>query len=170
MTKIIFPTTFAGRNCEEDYNRIVNAPDKTEEEKPTPNLENILKKYANGASELNLTPLEKTAVNTATQKQYDELMQVYEAGKWKWVDKELPTSFNYWKKYNKKTCVDVAMDFHRDKQGEFRYSNEKFYKSKNWNVISAEKFYEIQKVNSEILNKLNTWFEKNKPDRKSKGK
>ena len=46
--------------------------------------------WENEKPKLNLTPLEKTVVEMLTQKEYDELMQVYEAGKRKWRGDALP--------------------------------------------------------------------------------
>jgi len=65
-----------------------------------------------------LEPLEEIAIHTPTQKEYDTLMKVFEAGGWKWFSGELPTDSLklLWKEYRDKCCVEAFNSFkYRDK-------------------------------------------------------
>ena len=120
-------------------------------------------------SKIILTPLEKTAVFVPAQKKYNVLMQVYEAGSWKWCNGYLPTKDNCWKDYKEETCVDMGMNFITKKEVGVGYGNREFYNEQNYNIISVKKFYEMQKITNKTLKELENWFEEYKPNRKSKG-
>ena len=122
--------------------------------------------WENEKPKLNLTSLERTSVELETQKEFDELMHVYEAGEWKWSSRELPTHYNYWTN-KEKIYIDAGISHFRDLKGFFEYHYEEFH---NCDAISIEKFYEMQGIIKEDLSELNKWFDKNKPDRASKGK
>jgi len=67
---------------------------------------------------IDLEPLEEIAIHTPTQKEYDTLMKVFEAGGWKWFSGELPTDSLklLWKEYRDKCCVEAFNSFkYRDK-------------------------------------------------------
>ena len=115
---------------------------------------------------LNLTPLEKTIIEIPTQKEYDELMQVYEAGEWRWESKDLPTSFNYWTN-KEKIYVDAGISYSNGLKKFFKYGYEE---RNNYNVVSIKNFYGIQKITQENLIELNEYFEKNFPNRTSNRK
>ena len=122
--------------------------------------------WENEKPKLNLASLERTSVELETQKEYDELMQVYEAGKWKWSSRDFPTHYNYWKN-KEKIYVDAGISHFNDLKGFFGYHYEEAH---NCNTISIEKFYEMQGIIKEDLFELNKWFDKYKPYRASKGK
>ncbi|MDP2672709.1 MAG: hypothetical protein Q8O84_02770 [Nanoarchaeota archaeon] len=124
----------------------------------------------NGKPKLNLTPLEKTAINAQTQEKHDELMQIYEAGKWRWNGRILPTNYSNFIFYKEKNCVEAGISCYNNLKGFFGCSSEKFYKSRNWKLISINEFYEMQGIIKEDLFELNKWFDENKPNRASKGK
>ena len=125
--------------------------------------------WQNKKPKLNLTPLEKIAVEISTQKDYDELMQVYEAGGWRWASRDLPTSYNYLTESKEKVYIDSGISFFRNLKEYFEYHEEELYKFKNFLIISTEKFYEMQGIIKEDLTNLNEYFEKNSPNRASKG-
>ncbi|MEK6844645.1 MAG: hypothetical protein AABX44_00125 [Nanoarchaeota archaeon] len=123
--------------------------------------------WENEKPKLNLTPLEKTVVEMLTQKEYDELMQVYEAGGWKWRSRDLPTFYNYFTKNKEKIIfVDAGISYSQDLKEFFEYRYEKLV---NYETISVERFYEIQKITQKDLIELNEYFKGNFPNRASKG-
>jgi len=134
-------------------------------------LENVLQRDENGKPILSLTPLEKTAVNTPTQEDYDVLMQVYECGGWKWNLGELPTQFNCLNLYKEKTCVYAGIDFFSKRTGIIRFNDMDFYRENDWKVIFPQEFYDTQnpKIHLKMLKEINKWFDKYKPNRASKG-
>jgi len=144
---------------------------------PSKNNASQKKIYYNseGMPKVLLTPIEKTAVNIPTQKDYDILMQVYEAGDWMWNKgylrtSRLPTSRNRWK--NNSSCVDAGisgMSYFVELEKEFSRNSRKFYHLNNWNIISTQEFYNIQKISQDTIKELNEWYDKNHPNRVSKG-
>ena len=104
-------------------------------------------------SKIILTPLKKTAVSVPTQEKYDVLMQVYEAGGWRWY-RDLPTENNFWREYKEKTCVDAGIYLSPETEGKVGYATIKFYDKKNLSIISDKEFYKIQKVTNKTLKKL----------------
>ena len=120
-------------------------------------------------SKIILTPLKKTAVSVPTQEKYDVLMQVYEAGGWKWSNKDLPTEYNCLVNYKEKTCINAGVDFFTGEKGMVEYCDRKVYNKENWRIISQQEFYKIQKITNKTLKELENWFEEYKPNRKSKG-
>ncbi len=111
---------------------------------------------------LELIPLKKTAVHTLTQEESDELMRIYEIGGWRGCSGNLPTEFNYFNKHNKETCFTAGMDYRFEQKGKFGYGNKDFYLEKNWNVISRQEFYDLQKITSEMIKEINEYFKKRK--------
>jgi len=124
-------------------------------------LAQILEMDKNGKPELNLTPMEKTAVSTRTQEDYWELMRVYECGRWKWHDGDLPTSCNVFDKYEKETCMCAGVDYTSEKSGTFGYGKEQFYLQGGWEIISTKEFYKKQNVSSEMRKEIKKWFGEN---------
>ena len=108
---------------------------------------------------INLSPLEKTAVKTPTQKEYNELMKVYEMGGWKWCTGYLPTELNRWESYKEKMCISGETKSF-DKNEQFGYCSEEFYKSEKYTIISTSDFYKKQGITKKDLNKINKYFEK----------
>ena len=107
---------------------------------------------------LELTPLKKTAVNTQTQEEYNELLRVYEIGGWRGGGGALPTScLGHWQKYKKVTCFIAGVD-RLERKVKFGYGDKSFYLKKNWDVISEREFCKTQKITPEILKKINEYF------------
>ena len=101
---------------------------------------------------IKLTPLEKTAVEALTQKEWDTLMQVYECGGWKWYNKSLPTTLNKWELDKEETCV-IAED-------EFGYRDRNSFLEMGCKVISPNNFYDKQKITRDKLNEIKNYFGK----------
>ncbi len=132
---------------------------KPREEKSDKGLTQILQRDSNGKPVLKLKPIEKTAVHTTTQKEYWDLMGVYECGGWKWSDGDLPTQNNHWN-YEEETCVEAGVNY-SSRRGKFGYSDRKFYIGENWKIISTQGFYDTQKITPGMLNEINVWFDEN---------
>jgi hypothetical protein len=110
---------------------------------------------------ITLIPLTTTVVNTKTQKEYDNLMQIYEAGQWKEYDYNTPTEYNTWKRYGIETNIDAKNLFKN-------FSSHRISVAK-WNKLSLEEFCIKQNITQEIITKLNKYYEIHYPNRKSKG-
>lgn len=105
---------------------------------------------------LDLIPLKKTAVNTRTPDNYDELMRVYELGNWRWYSGDLPTeSYSYWR-YKEQTGILA--------QNEFVFNSRNFLLMARHKVISLPEFYEIQKITPSMLKEINEYFENKAKD------
>ncbi len=129
-------------------------------------------KYDSGRPRLVLELLERTAVPVPTQEEYDQLMQIYEAGGLKWSTGHLPTELDIWSLIGKGICIDAGVDYYKNgtyNNGEFGWSNKEFYQSRGWRILSLKEFLDVEGITPKILKKLNKWFEKNKPNRESKG-
>ena len=127
-------------------------------------LTQILQRGENGKPILDLTPLEKTTVNTPTQESYIELIRVYECGDWKWsVGRSLPTQKSFWGDYKENTCIEAGVDYPSGvyDEGKFGYFGREFFGSGGWGIISTQQFYETQKITPEMLNEVNVWFDRN---------
>jgi len=114
---------------------------------------------------LNLKKLHNVVVHTYTQEEYDTLMQIYETAGWKWCSGSqlLTTEYdNAWLSNHQDTCVEA-------KDGFFSGSFSLFDINLNRKIISIQDFYTEQGITSDIIKKINTWYDINKPDRKSKG-
>jgi hypothetical protein len=114
-----------------------------------------------GKPKLELITLEKIAVHTSTQTEYDVLIQIYECGGWIFWTENLPTENNLFSNYKEETCIGMADNF--------AYAGKLFYQDRGWNIISPQEFYKIQKISANTLAEINNWFKTNKPDRGSKG-
>ena len=135
---------------------------KPREEKPDKGLTQILQRDSNGKPRLKLKPIEKTVVHTPTQKDYWDLIRIYECGGWKWGSEELPTQNNHWN-YEEETCVDAGVDYPSGiyDKGMFGFADRKFYIGENWKIISTQGFYDTQKITPGMLNEINVWFDEN---------
>ncbi|MCK4650455.1 hypothetical protein KAT36_04465 [Candidatus Pacearchaeota archaeon] len=120
---------------------------------PRSGLTQILERDENGKPKLDLTPLEGTGVRVPTQEEYDILMQVYECGGWKWSGGNLSTHYNYWNEHKEETCVRA--------EERLVYANNEFYIKENLKVLSTSEFYDIQKINLEMIKEINQWFDGN---------
>ncbi|MDP3966295.1 MAG: hypothetical protein Q8Q04_02065 [archaeon] len=121
--------------------------------------------YDNGEPKLNLSQIKNTVINLTSKENYDTLMILYEASRWKWKgDKSLPTTHNYWSDDSEKTCIDAEVDF----EGFMRGSRD-YYEKIGKKVLYFQDYIEIQGISEILLEELTLWFEANKPERKSKG-
>ena len=93
---------------------------------------------------LQLISQEETAVNVASQEEYDHLLMLYELNNWVCYNSLSPTSFDNWQKYKKETCIGAGTDMLGNAKGYFGFSNISFYKEHNWNIISFNEFLKIQ--------------------------
>lgn len=125
--------------------------------------------------ELELISIDRAGVNPRTQEEYDTLMQVFELGGWRW-DKysgPLPTEFNAWRICKADTCVAAGNMWWaggRIDRGKFGFHNRQAYETSGTKIIEPEQFYNAQpKITAEKLREINQWFDKYKPNRKSKG-
>lgn len=112
-----------------------------------------LERDSKGKPKITLNPLEKTAVHTPTQKEYKTLIQVYECGGWIWGLKDLPTQHNYWRKYKEKTCISAQHKFGFGTAG---------VGFKEEDILSTQKFYDIQNITQEKIKEINKWFKKHR--------
>ena len=110
-------------------------------------LTQILEKDENGRPKLDLIPLEKTAVNTPTQQEYNTLMQVYECGGWEWLGGDLPTQDNIWKNQRKETFVLAGVLYEENRKNIFQYGKKCQHLFNDWSIISPKEFYDTQKNN-----------------------
>ncbi len=117
-------------------------------------LTQILERDENGKPIIELTSMGKTRVNTSAQKDYWNLMRVYECGGWRWHRSGgLPTQEDNWDVFQKETCVSVG--------DQFGWSSKKNYLDKDYNLISPQEFYNEQKITPEMLKEINNWFDEN---------
>jgi len=150
---------------------------KTEEktnpiETPQETIEQKIK-YVNNTPKLELKILEKTAVNTRTQKEYDNLIQIYDSGEWSLAFENekniIKTNSNRWKSYKSTTCIDAGKMSHIDTK--VGYYNKKYYQNNknNWKIISFNDFCKKQGIKPDTIKELNQYYDKNYPNRDSKG-
>lgn len=102
--------------------------------------------------------MKETAINTLTQKDYWELMRVYECGGiiCKGRGEKLPTQMgDAWiELYEEETCINV--------EEKLEFSGVEFYLKQGFDIILPSEFYDKQKITPEMLKEINNWFEKNK--------
>jgi len=113
----------------------------------------ILERDEDGKPILELTPIEGTAIHTPTRGGYNELMMVYECGGWKWGKGDMPTVSDNWKVYSEETCIRMDKFLYHGSWG--------LYQGTGYNIISADEFYERQKVTPEMREEINKWFNEN---------
>ncbi len=116
-------------------------------------LTQILRRDENGKPKLDLIPIKETAVNTPTQKDYLNLMRVYECGGWIWSGENLPTESYNWKTHTEETCIESLE--------KFRYGTIEYNQKQGSDIISPREFYDIQNINPEMINEINVWFDEN---------
>ena len=136
---------------------------KPREDKPISNsgLTQILQRDETGKPILQLTPMEKIAVNPTTQESYDELMRTYELGGWRWKSGDLPTQYDGWNPYKENTCIDGGVY----SEGRFLFNDRDFHlKEGRRKVITTQEFYDVQNITPEMIREINIWFDEN--DRK----
>ena len=113
----------------------------------------------NLTTKINLMPLEKTAVHTSTQKEYNELRMVYETGGWKWNSALFPNQNQIWNVHGRNTCIEGGISLRNNKMGEFGHSSEHYYLRENWKIISPEEFYKKQGIKTEQIEAITKYFD-----------
>ncbi|MBI2003890.1 hypothetical protein HYS72_00295 [Candidatus Pacearchaeota archaeon] len=108
---------------------------------------------------LDLKPLEKTAVNASTQKEYNVLRMVYEIGGWKWDSALFPNQNQIWNVHGKNTCIEGGISLRKNKSGEFGHSSKHYYLRENWKIISPETFYKRQGIETEQIETITKYFD-----------
>jgi hypothetical protein len=127
------------------------------------NLEQVITYDMNEKPKIKLTEINKIIINTSTQKEYDTLMQIYESANWNWSGKTLATEDNHWMAYKDKTCIYAHNNFM------FNSTYNNAHNDRPSLEISLQQFCQMQKLTPNTLTELNSWFDTNKPNRKSKG-
>jgi len=113
-------------------------------------VESKLEHGKDGMPLIQLWDFENMLVGARTQKGFDKVMQIYEAGGWKWVDGDTPT--DYTNPIKGQTYVNVADCF------SVTYDSENLRKKMK---ITVKELYSFQNLTpSEVK-------DKNKPYRKS---
>lgn len=107
---------------------------------------------------LELIPLERTAVHTPTKKTYNELMRIYEVGKWRFAGNTLPTTWDVWFLREEKTCITAGNVTPVFKKVDYSYCFKDYYLGKNYKIISPQEFYDKQKITPEIIKEINKYF------------
>ncbi|MGV8141073.1 MAG: hypothetical protein ACP5NW_01375 [Candidatus Woesearchaeota archaeon] len=149
------------KNLEKKKKKIENWPEAN-------NLEGKLLKY-NQAGEpvLKIHPKEKTAVYVSGLQDFDNMMQIYESAGWKEISFEYkkPTDIVYGNIPN-----DATLGFGDTKElanKKFILSVKYLLENKKYQILTFGEFCHTQKITQEMLNELNIWYNKNKPDRNS---
>ena len=151
------------KKMNDKYSGIENKTEKKTNNQVTENIGKRIQYYIIGKPTLDLKQLENTVINARTQKEYDTLMQIYEGANWKhWWNNGQATQRNVWPDAKKETCLRTQELFCFDIKK--NYENEQ-----NIKIISTKEFYNIQNIKPKDIKELNTWYDKNKPNRTSKG-
>jgi hypothetical protein len=151
------------KKLNEKYSGIENIA----EEETGKNFVQKIKYNENGKPQLELNIIENTIVVILTQKTYDNLMQIYDAANWKWSDDIQSIQYNKWALHKLKTCFIAGKINTNKKISEFII--EEHVQRINYQIILFNKFCEIQGINQDTINKLNQYYDKNYPNRASKG-
>ena len=85
-----------------------------------------------------LKEIPDTVVNVKTQKEYDELMKIYEKAGWRWEDGSKPTKVVVWKVNKNRTCIEA--------KNQFACGEIEMYQRLGYDVISFSTFKKIQGI------------------------
>lgn len=107
---------------------------------------------------INLKPLPNFLIRIRTQKSHDNLMRIYEAGRWNWKGGHLPTE--YMINAGHGTLIEVMDSF-----SHFDYSEIE----NNKKIIEFSDFYKLQGIDKDKKREIYKWFRDNKPGRLSLG-
>lgn len=107
---------------------------------------------------LNLKELPDVLVKTPKQKNYDLLMELYEAGGWSWENGYLPTA--YMLLVGPTTLIE-AKDYFKDSDLSEDQSGRK--------RITIDQFCEMENIDQLQRLEVIKWFKYNKPNRRSIG-
>lgn len=84
-----------------------------------------------------LNEMPNTVVNCKTQQEFDDLMETYEKGGWRWFSADNATSKkNHWNDYREETCVRA--------QDNFQFCNRNFYQREGPKIITFDEFIDAQ--------------------------
>jgi|GEM_PF-6090859 len=117
---------------------------------------------------LSLHTFSDKAILFSDREDYDLIMKIYECGGWKWEDDELPTSYFLEDIDSAPCCVDMGV-FEGENSGVFGYEHYKKYLERGYLLVSPKKFCELQGIDNAKIKEIERWFDKHKPNRKSKG-
>lgn len=111
-------------------------------------------------NQIKIKALEKIAIETPTQKSFNELLKILEYYGYKWrVSKSLPTEKKeFWGKYKEKTCLEIESDPLNSIKGTLGYGKKDVLIRQNYTVISIEDFYNIEKINKRKLGEIDKYF------------
>lgn len=90
-----------------------------------------------------LKKLAGIAVNTVTQEEYDELINILAKNNYSWIFSTDLTSYNAWTRYEKKTCVKVNSAY-------INYFKKPFLISNGYKIISLDRFKELQGLKKKV--------------------
>lgn len=91
-----------------------------------------------------LRELPHTVVHCKTQKEYDELMQIYEDAGWKWNEGQNATYKNNWTSYKGETCVLIKDGFCYCPAQPDRRDRISYYRLNGYKILSLQEFKEEQ--------------------------
>ncbi len=140
------------------------------------NLQRLAKKYGDARKpilverpQIELLPMgSHVFLNIKSQKEYDNLMQIYELGDWTWISGKYPTNTNHYFVHKRNTCINIGPDKDYGKR-RIRLHNLKDLDMDLSHIIKTPEFFGLQGINIHKLNQANIYFEYCKPNRKSKG-
>ena len=107
---------------------------------------------------LNLKELPDVLVKTPKQKNYDLLMELYEAGGWSWENGYLPTAY----------MLLVGPTTVMEAKDHFREGDSIEDKSER-RRITIDEFCEMEEIDQLKRQEVIRWFKYNKPNRRSVG-
>jgi hypothetical protein len=118
-----------------------------------------------------------TCINIKTQKEYDNLMQIYHTAKWYWHNYHIryPVFVNAWPEYKDKTCITTKTNWLEDKEPilSFEKKENRLWKIsariQGYKIITLEEFYKKQDITPKIIEILNDYYDTNYDFRPSKG-
>jgi hypothetical protein len=120
-------------------------------------IESKLKHDADtGMPEIKLWNFDNMVVGVKNQKDYDKLMQYYEAGGWVWTDGDAPTE--YPNPVNEKIYVEAA-DY-------FSVINNLKNLGRSMD-IKLKDFCKLQDITPSKQKEINVWFDRHRPNRQS---
>ena len=80
--------------------------------------------------------MEKIVINVRTQKEYDELMEIYENKGWFWNDWAEPALYKNWDTYKENTCVRY--------EDIFWYADIDFFKDMWYKILTFKEFKDME--------------------------
>jgi hypothetical protein len=141
---------------DQDENGVWEALLEEEEEEITQSSESaqVLERDEDGKPRIPriiLKSMANKSVHVPTQKDYWDLMKIYECGIWEWCLGNSPTSNNTWSSFGEETCVDA--------EDRFVSRDRALSKANGLKVITLQEFYDAQGITPEILKKVKDYFD-----------